>query len=139
MGAEHTFYDYVDESGENTIHVWLHSIPQEARGKLTKRLLHLEALNKGQWQRPLVDTLTDRECDGLFEVRASISRQEYRILGCHGIAHTDPNRLPKNPTLLHAFVKKGGPVPQKECREAHRIREIIEANPKKYGVEHVYD
>jgi len=131
MGTEHTFYDYVNDAGENTIYAWLNSIPKGAKQKLNNRLLHLEGTKPGSWARPLVDTLTQRACDGLFEIRASVARLQYRILGYHG-----PGR--GTPTLLWAFIKDGGPVPESDCSKAHEIRNIVEANPEKYREEHRY-
>jgi hypothetical protein len=131
MGTEHTFYDYVDANGRNTIHAWLNSIPLPVKGKLNKWLLHLEGTPQGKWTRPLVETLTDRACDNLFEVRAKLGTQQYRILGCHG-----PGR--GTPTLLWGFIKPGGPVPQTDCRSAQRIRALIESEPEQYREGHNY-
>lgn len=62
MGSEHTFYDYVDGAGSNTIHAWLNTIPKGAKVKINKRLDHLEAMKqwRGRTKARLVDTLTDR-------------------------------------------------------------------------------
>lgn len=84
MGTEHTFYDYVDDAGENTIYAWFNTIPKAVKQKLNRWLLHLEGINQGSWSRPLVDTLSVGACDGLFEIRAKLRRQQYRILGYHG-------------------------------------------------------
>ena len=131
MGSEFTFYDYVDESGENTIHSWLHTIPPQAKAKLNRWLLHLEATRLGDWKRPLVDTLTD-ECDGLFEVRAKHSRKHYRLLGTHGIGN-------KTPTLLFGFQKNTERVPPWTCNKAVEIWAVAQADPQNRRVEHDYE
>src|SRR3990167_2146209 len=103
MGAEFTFYDYVDADGQNVIHKWLQSIPKGAKAKFNNRLRHLEATPPGQWTRPLVETL-DGHCAGLFEVRVAVGRIQYRILGYHNAV--------REPTLVHPFIKPGAKVPE---------------------------
>ena len=130
MGSEFTFYDYVDASGVNVIHDWLETIPLQAKAKLTKWLLHLEETPKGQWTRPIVDTLTD-DCDGLFEVRAKHSGSHYRLLATHDIGD-------KTPTLFWGFQKNTKRVPPSECEQAFNIWAIVQADPQNRRVEHVY-
>ena len=131
MGVEHTFYDYINESGVNTISDWLNSIPKSVKVKFNNWLGHLEGINQGSWKRPLVETLTEGECDGLFEVRAKLSRQQFRIIGYHGPGVGTP-------TLLWGFIKSGSRVSQADCRIAHNRRLIVESNPNKYRGEHNY-
>ena len=131
MGAEHTFHDYVDDTGENSIHQWLNTIPKEVKEKFNNRLMYLEAIGQGQWGRPYYDTLTVGACNGLFELRASFGRQQYRILGYHV-----PNR--KEPTLLWPFIKRGSVGPQADCDGAQTRRLTVESNLRKYRVEHDY-
>ena len=132
MGLEHTFYDYVDGAGVSVIHEWLNSVPIEVKQKLNRRLAHLEGTKQGNWQRPLVDTLTYGSCDDLFEVRAKFKRRQYRILGHHG-----PGR--GTPTLLWAFIKPGAQVPETECDSAQSIKATVESDPQKYREEHNYE
>ena len=132
MGVEHTFYDYMEGSGRNPVHEWLHSVPKDVRQKFNKWLNYLEATPMGNWRHRQAETLKIGECDGLFEIRVQISRIQYRLLGCHGIGD-------KTPTLLYGFLKKGGLVPQKDCRKAQEIRATIVAEPIKYRVEHNYE
>ena len=82
MGSEFTFYDYVDESGVNTISAWLKSLGAKGYAKFDTRILNLEATPKGQWRRPGVDTLS-KECGGLFEIRVKVDRVQRRLLGFH--------------------------------------------------------
>jgi hypothetical protein len=130
MGSEFTFYDFVEEQGENTVYKWLQEIPTGAKEKFDSRMGHLEATPRGQWRRPLVDTVTDRACDGLFEIRVQLKRRQYRILGAHN---------GREPNLLHCFVKPGAAVPQADCQRAHRNRELVVADPARHRVEHVYE
>jgi phage-related protein len=131
VGSEFTFYDYVDQADVNQIHDWLQTIPEQVKAKLNNRLRHLEATKQGAWKRPLVDTLTE-DCDGLFEVRASLSRQQYRILGTHRIAT-------KAPTLLWAFQKNTRRVPASNSKEALEIWAIVKAEPPNRRTEHNYE
>lgn len=121
MGAEFTFFDYVNASGVNAIRAWMDGPGRAARAKLNTWLGHLEATAPGEWKRPIVDTLTG-ECFGLFEIRASIAHRQYRILGFHG-----PRQ--REATLAIGIVKSGKVVPIGDCQEALRIKETVEAQP----------
>jgi phage-related protein len=129
MGAEFTFYDYTDSAGANLIRLWLDGIPKKAKQQFTKWLLYLEAMPPGQWSRPQVDTL-DGHCAGLFEIRVSHMRHQYRILGMH---------RERSPVLLHCFDKRGGEVPEGECHRAFVRAETVVANPAHHAVRHDYD
>ena len=121
MGREFTFFDHVGEDGVNNIKAWLNGPGRAARAKLNTWLSHLEATSPGQWKRPIVDTLTG-ECVGLFEIRASIARREYRILGFHGPGQREA-------TLAIGITKSGKAVAIGDCRQALTIKEIIEVQP----------
>jgi hypothetical protein len=132
MGSEFTFYDYydtVDGVRVNVIHTWLETLPVEVRVKFKNWLLHLEGIPGGQWQRPLVDTLTGT-CAGLFEIRAKRSRIQYRILGSH--------RTGQIPILLHGFIKPGARVPPSECFEALNRLARVNSNAAQYAGIHDY-
>jgi len=128
MGAEFTFYDFLDGNGANIVHVWLGNIPKGAKAKFNKWLRHLEATPPGLWKRPLVETL-DGYCAGLFEVRVSLSTQQFRILGAH--------RADRTPTLLHCFIKPGEDVPHADCDEANSRKAALQNDPKR-RVKHDY-
>ncbi len=128
MGVEFTFYDFMDKDGANTIRSWLDSIPKGAKAKFNNWLVHLEATPPGQWKRPLVDTL-DGHCAGLFEIRVSLSHQQFRILGGH--------TAERKPTLLHCFIKPGDEVPHEECDRANKNQEALRTDPAR-RVEHDY-
>ena len=121
MGREFTFFDHVGEDGVNTIKAWLNGPGRAVKAKLNAWLSHLESTTPGQWKRPMVDTLTG-ECVGLFEIRAGIARQQYRILGFHGPGQREA-------TLAIGIIKAGKAVSIGDCREALSIKEIIEAQP----------
>lgn len=130
MGSEFTFYDYRGDDGVNVIFEWLNGLRKGAKAKFTNRLLHLEGTPPGQWQRPLVETLTDA-CADLFEIRVAVSHHQFRILGAHmGSSRT--------PTLLHGFTKPGDAVDPAECAEANARKANVLRDPAKYRVEHKY-
>jgi len=128
MSSQFTFYDYLDDDGSNLIHEWLQSVPNGAKVKLNKRLAYLEATPPGQWTRPLVDTL-DGHCKGLFEVRASLAGQQYRILG----SHFGEDR---RPTLLHCFIKDDDKVSDEDCNRALERKTKVTADPTKHRMVH---
>ena len=130
MGAEFTFYDYLEAEG-NIIYPWLKAQPSTVRAKLNKWLLHLEGTGPGQWKRPLVDTLTGH-CPGLFEVRAGESHMQYRILGCRGPGE-------RSPTLLHGFVKADKKVSEGDCDIALARKEVLYRDPDNHREIHRYD
>ena len=130
MGTEFTFHDFVDEGGKNVVHDWLGGLPLGVKVKINNRLLHLEALNRGQWQRPFVDTL-DGHCAGLFEIRSSRQGVQYRLLGAHNEE--------QKPVLLHGFIKPDDRVDERECDEAFARNAQVEANPGKHRTEHNYE
>ena len=130
MGAEFTFFDYVDANGVNTIRAWMDGPGRAARAKFNTWLGHLEATAPGEWKRPIVDTLTG-DCFGLFEVRASIERHQYRILGFHG-----PRQ--REATLAVGILKSGKVVPIGDCREALSIKDIVEAQPDDRRERHAF-
>ena len=88
MGAEFTFFDYVDPGGTNVIHSWLGTVPTKVKAKFTKKLLNLEGTPVGQWTRPTVETL-DQECAGVFEVRVPHMHRQFPYFGLS--QQTQPN------------------------------------------------
>lgn len=132
MGTEFTFYDY-KEGDDNLIRSWMNSrdVPKGAKQKLNRRLLHLEALPKGEWKRPFVDTLTG-VCDGLFELRASLGGIQYRLLGHHGPGG-------KTPTLLHGFIKEDDKISERDCDIARARLERVYGDTDKSREIHRYD
>ena len=132
MGSEFTFYDFLDDSGNNVIHDWLQTIPKEVKEKLNKWLDNLEATPPGMWKRGLVDTLTDGPCAGLFEVRARLGTQQYRILG----ADTGVRR---ERILLRCFIKPDRRVAPAECQRAKDKLQQFFADPARHKAVHDYE
>ena len=131
MGCHWTFYDYVDEKGQNLINLWLNNEGKRAKATLNSRIMILESIPPGKWTRPRVDTLSD-ECAGLFEIRAEKSRVQYRLLGFHG-----PEE--RCPTLAIGIIKPGKKVRIEDCKAALDIKKIVEAQPSKRRVVHDFD
>lgn len=129
MGAEYTFYDYV-ENDVNVIDLWLNGVPKGVKAKFNNWLGHLETTPPGGWKRPLVETLTD-ECADLFEIRVKRGTLQYRILGSHMGAD-------RTPTLLHCFIKPGAKVEPIECDRANANKARVLADPGKSRMEHDY-
>ena len=130
MGLHWTFYDYVDENGQNLINLWLNDEGKKAKASLNNRIKHLESIPPGKWTRPRVDTLTE-ECAGLFEIRTEKSNAQYRLLGFHG---------PKQrcPTLAIGIIKEDK-VPVEDCKRALDIEKIVLADPCKRRIVHDFD
>lgn len=122
MGAEFTFFDYIDSSGENVIRAWLQQQGAGVRAKFNTWIMHLEATPPGSWTRPFVDTLS-RDCRGLIEIRVQRSKIQYRLLGFRG-----PNK--REVTLvLGALEKEGKLEPPSACQQALSRKGEVEADP----------
>lgn len=131
MGLFWTFYDYVDEDGDNSIHRWLNTEGKEAKAKFNLWIRHLEATEPGRWCRPLVDTLTD-ECQGLFEIRVKVAGMNYRLLGFHGPGQCEP-------TLALGSLKNTPKVPPENCKRALVIKDIVCQHSAERRVEHDFN
>ena len=129
MGTEFTFFDYTDSSGVNVIREWLHAQGARVEAKLDGWIKHLEATPPGSWSRPLVDTLTG-ECEGLIEIRAQVSKVQYRLLGFHGPTAREVT------LVLGAAEKEGRWEPPSACQQALSKRNEVLADltrRKKHG------
>ena len=131
MGFYWTFYDYVDENGENLINRWLNNEGKKAKSKFNSWIRHLEGTAPGKWKRPLIDTLTD-DCEGLLEIRAIQSGINYRLLVFHG-----PDQC--RPTLALGIIKQTDKVPPEDCKRTLRIKEIVDGDPTNRRVEHDFN
>lgn len=124
MGSEFTFYDYVDEDGVNVISAWLTGQGPRARAKFNQVIFHLEATPKGQWRRPIVDTLGG-DCSGLFEIRSFVNGKQLRLLGFHQPGHR------KEVTLVFGTEEKGGEFnPASTCQQAQWRRQKAIFSPR---------
>lgn len=131
MGAEYTFYDYINGNGENEILQWLNSIGgqgkdrHKAKAAFTERLLGLEGTPTGEWRRPPVDMLHG-DCAGLYEIRKEIKNVQFRLIGFHG-----PNQ--GTGTLIFGAKEVNGRFdPRDTCRRAQEIKALVESNPSAY-------
>ncbi len=85
MGREYTFYDYIDEGGNNVIKDWLNGAGKAAKLKFFFRIDQLEAspprgFQDTVWQYPYADDL-EGEWKGFTEIRARKDNNEYRLIG----------------------------------------------------------
>jgi hypothetical protein len=75
-----TFRSYVDRDGTDVIKEWFDGATKQARGGFRSKLRILGSLPKGEWRRPLFDTLSG-DCKGLWEVRFDAAGVPWRPLG----------------------------------------------------------
>ena len=92
-----TFLDYIEPTGRNVIEEWLHGLPMEARLAINTRIQYLEVAEK--LGRPYTAMLHGK-CEGLFELRITHSKIQYRPLACYG-----PEK--GQVTLLVGAIEKG--------------------------------
>lgn len=129
MGAEFTFYDYIDENGINVVREWLHGEGVKVTADFNAKIMHLEATKKGLWSRPTFDDLKD-DCDGLFELRGQTGKIKLRLLG---FFHPSQE---KDATLVLGFRKTGKLARKYPCAEAFRLRDQVLAGAKRHRVIH---
>ena len=128
MGAEFTFYDYVDHQGRNLVDSWLQAdVTKMVKEKFNEQLTYLEATPIGMWDRPYAAPVGD----SLFEIRVVNFGQHYRILG----THTPGGK----PTLLECFVKRDKKIPPENRTRAIGRREDVLADPIHRRTEHSYE
>ena len=71
-------------------------------------------------RRPAADYLRD----GVYELRVSYRRNQYRVLYCFS------RRMVT--VLFHAFLKRGSKVPPKEIQAAVRRKGLFDADPGRH-------
>ena len=131
MGAEFTFYDYLDQQGHNVIRDWLDEARPRVKARFTMLIGLLEATPPGQWTRPVVDSLRG-DCEGLFEVRANVQRVQYRLLGFHG-----PGR--REVTLVVGASKSNNRwVPLSIPETARRRKADVTTDPVRFRAIHEF-
>jgi hypothetical protein len=122
MGVEFTFFDYVDESGENVIRAWLKQQGTKVEARFDGDIRTLEAFPPEQWRRPYVAKLKG-ECAGLIEIRRRILRVQYRLLGFYG-----PND--REVTLVVGAIEKDRKwVPLTACETGLRRKYEVLVDP----------
>ena len=100
---------------------WLDGLPRKARHRCTVRLELLERRGHGL-ARPYADFLAE----GIYELRAQVGRQNYRMLYFfHG---------PGVAVVSHGFVKQQALVPLTEIRRAIEHRRRLRADPLAHGL-----
>jgi len=85
MGTEYTFYDYIDELGNNIIKDWLNGEARDANMYFANIIEMLESsspprANNSFWKRPYAARLKGN-WDGFWELRKKAERIQYRLLG----------------------------------------------------------
>jgi len=135
MGAEYTFYDYVnaDGDGTNVIKRWLNGDGKDAKAHFTMIIKNLEASPPPRtadsvWGEPFTKPMKG-DWDGFIELRKTGSVQ-YRLLG---------QKQDRSVYLVAYGIHKGQNYitdvsPQTASR---RVKQMID-NPTRYRREHEY-
>ena len=134
MGIEYTFYDYIDESGNNVIKDWLNSEAKDAKAYFTEIINNLEAslppgAENSFWKRPYAARMK-YEWDNFWELRKKAEKIQYRLLG----------QMRYRDVYLVTFGFHKGKYSTDVAPEtaAVRVSQMID-NPTKYRREHEYN
>jgi phage-related protein len=92
-----TFRFFVNELGKEPVRDWLMGLPKESRIKIGRDMKDVQ--DRWPVSKPLVDGLGG----GLYEVRTSVGRLEYRVLFCLKGGYL---------VALHGFAKKTQRTPR---------------------------
>jgi hypothetical protein len=116
MARQRIFLDYLDRNGENLILEWLNSLPARAKAKINAVIRGLEF--EPRLAMPDAKVL-EGDCKGLFELRVTSEKVQYRPLCCYG-----PNR--QQVTILLGAIEKGSRFePLEACAIALRRKAHI--------------
>lgn len=86
--AYYTFFDFVNEQGENVIQKWIRGLDGSVRKKVKVRFnARLDYMGANLTWDPEKAKALEGDCAGLFEIRFLVGRVQYRPLACYG-----PNR-----------------------------------------------
>jgi phage-related protein len=111
---------YKDKNGDTPVLLWLDELERQDRKSLVICLERIQLLASlgHELRRPLADFLRD----GIYELRASHRRVQYRILYFfHG----------RNIAIIaHAIVKEGSAVPDIDIERAIERQRLFTANPE---------
>src|SRR5579863_2164081 len=112
MGAW-AFLDYVELDGSVPIERWfIGEVGEEARGAIDQRLLVQATMT--QWSDKWIKKI--KGSDGIFELRLTWNRREFRLLGCY---------LPgRRFVLLEGAVEKGSKLPKGAVERAEKRRKL---------------
>jgi phage-related protein len=102
---------YRTEAGTEPVREWLRSLQAEARKTIGRDIQDV------QWRWPISRPLVDGLGAGLYEVRTTCERTEYRVLFC-----IEDSTM----YLLHGFVKKSRRTPRTEVDLARRRQKAVE-------------
>jgi phage-related protein len=105
---------YRTGSGEEPVRQWLKKVKQEDSAAV--RVIGAD-LDRVQWQWPISKPLVGSLGDGLYEVRSSVGRVEYRLIFC----------VPRRQlVVLHGFKKKTRKTPKTDRDLALRRKKEID-------------
>jgi phage-related protein len=82
---------YKNAHGTEPVRLWIKGLPKPVRDEIGADISQV------QWDWPIGKPLVDGFGDGLYEVRAALDGNIYRVLFCF---------KDRNMVLLHGFVKK---------------------------------
>ena len=85
MGSEYTFYDYIDENGNNVIRDWLNGGGNPAKARFIMVISQLEAspprgFMDSVWKPRFAYDLKG-SWKGFTEIRAKVNKIQYRLIG----------------------------------------------------------
>src|SRR5438034_269846 len=106
--AEWTFYDYVEESGNNPILRWLRGLPSGDRARIDYRLQQMSAM--ARWPEKWVSKY--QGTDEVYEFRITGHRVQYRPLGTYYGS--------RRYLLLAGAIEKGDRIPKTDVTTAER-------------------
>ena len=105
--------------GRDVINEWYQFQDEEVRAKLDATLEFFENRPNSEWRRPQFDTLREKKCQGLREIRIRAASGVYRILGFFG-----PTR--QEFTLLIGYQKKNKTDTDHACEIAQQRKREVE-------------
>lgn len=112
---------FVEDDGSCPLLEWLDGLPQKAQDKCVVKIERLAEMGF-ELRRPEADFLRD----GIYELRASLQRIQYRMLY---FFHAN------QAVISHGLIKKQEDVPPKEIDLAIMRRSRYERDPQKHTYE----
>lgn len=122
-----TFLDFVNDNGVNLVREWTQRMPPIAKQRFTTRIELLEVTPV--LQTAGYTTVLEGECDGLFEIKFTANRIQWRPLAYYG-----PGR--RQVTILAGATEKGGRLmPRNACAMALARRDLVQSD-RRYVCDH---
>lgn len=109
---------FAESASESPLLEWLDGLPAKAQDKCIVKIERLAQLGH-ELRRPEGDYLRD----GIYELRASLDKIQYRMLY---FFHE------KGAVLSHGIIKKGDKVPSVEIDRALKRKNRFSQNPEKH-------